>query len=130
MNDKVLLDSDFLYGLFVQEDPHHKICNNLLPKIEQSKIIVCNLVIYEMLTIFSRRFSQELAKSFLEDLTSFDIQKVFVDDSLEKEILAVFMSRTKKNISFVDCSNLVIATKYNCKIVSFDKFYPKELLIS
>lgn len=129
MINKVLLDSVFLYGLFVEEDPHHSICLNLLPKIEQSKIIVCNLVIYEMLTLFSRRFSQELAKSFLEDINSFNIQRVFVDDSLEEEVLAVFSSQIKKNISFVDCSNLVIAKKYNYKILSFDKFYPKELLV-
>jgi len=129
MTNKVILDSDFLYGLFVEDDVHHKICVQALPKIENSQILISNLVIYEMLTLLSRRVSQAAAQSFLEDIEMLGVQKIFIDQQVEAEILKQFLSYSKKNISFVDCSNLVLAKKYNTKIASFDRFYPAGFLI-
>ena len=82
MANKLILDSDFLYGLFVEEDPHHENCQKLLLRIENAQILISNLVIYEMLTLLSRRVSQIASKSFIEDLETLGIQKIFIDQNL------------------------------------------------
>lgn len=128
--DNLLLDSDFLYGLFVENDPHHQNCQNLLPKISDYRLIISNLVMYEFITLISRRVGQKEALSILSQIENLDILKIVVDEEIHKEILAQFKTHTKKNISAVDCSNLTLAQKYKAKIASFDQFYPPEILIS
>jgi predicted nucleic acid-binding protein len=128
--DNLLLDSDFLYGLFVENDPHNQNCQNLLPKISDYRLIISNLVIYEFITLISRRVGQKEALSILSQIENLDILKIVVDEEVHKEILAQFKTHTKKNISAVDCSNLALAQKYKAKIASFDQFYPPEMLIS
>jgi predicted nucleic acid-binding protein len=127
--DNLLLDSDFLYGLFVENDPHNQNCQNLLPKISDYRLIISNLVIYEFITLISRRVGQKEALSILSQIENLDILKIVVDEEVHKEILAQFKTHTKKNISAVDCSNLALAQKYKAKIASFDQFYPPEILI-
>jgi predicted nucleic acid-binding protein len=43
--------------------------------------------------------------------------------------LNIFLSHKKDKTSFIDSANLALAQKYNCKIASFDKFYPNNLLL-
>jgi predicted nucleic acid-binding protein len=98
-------------------------------KFGDSHIIVSNLVKQELATVISSRFGSLLAKEILENLTLFDPQEVFFDEIETEKIWKLFWSFQKKRISFVDCSNLLLAQKYNCKIASFDQFYPKEMLL-
>ena len=129
MDNNLVVDSDFLYSLFIQEDPHYTKVQKLIPKIDGYNIIICNLVIYEVATLLSRRISQVVAKNVLSQLLSMQLQVIYIDKQLEREIIAEFTSHSKKNISFVDCANLVLAKKYKAKIVSFDQFYSNNLLI-
>jgi predicted nucleic acid-binding protein len=128
--DNLLLDSDFLYGLFVENDPHHQNCQRLVAKISDYNLIISNLVIYEFITLISRRIGQKEALDMLSQIENLDILKVVVDEKIHEQTLVEFKNHTKKNISAVDCSNLALAQKYKAKIASFDQFYPTQMLIS
>jgi predicted nucleic acid-binding protein len=124
-----ILDTDFIFSYFDSNQSTHQKASNLEEKFGDSHIIVSNLVKQELATVISSRFGSLLAKEILENLTLFDPQEVFFDEIETEKIWKLFWSFQKKRISFVDCSNLLLAQKYNCKIASFDQFYPKEMLL-
>ena len=126
--NKIILDSDFLYGLFIPSDPHYTNCQNLAERIEQDQLLISNLVIYEIITLLSRRFDQKTAITVVEQIEGLEQTRIIIDEKLDIEILKEFSKYSKKNISAVDCSNLVLAKKYKAKIASFDEFYPQEYL--
>lgn len=129
MNNIVLLDSDYLFALFVESDANNKKAIKLSEIIESRnlKVVVTNLVKLEVATLFSRRVSQHSAVEVIKILNSFE--NIFVDQKQTEEIWEVFHSYTKSRISFVDCSNLYLAKKYKARIASFDKFYTKDFLL-
>jgi predicted nucleic acid-binding protein len=54
---KYLIDSDFLFGLFVAHDPHHKKTTSLLKSLagKEHELVVSNLVVQETATVLSRK---------------------------------------------------------------------------
>ncbi len=130
---KILIDSDFLFGLFVPDDAHHNESRKEWMDLEgkNHEFFISNLVIQETATVLSYKRGQVTAVLFLKRLPSLKLTTVVVDSSIEKRAWELFESQTKKGISFVDCSNLTTIEKYRLDgILSFDKFYPKEILIS
>jgi predicted nucleic acid-binding protein len=124
---KILLDSDFLFALFVSNDFHHQKAKKLLEKYLNEEIYVLNLVIQETATVLSYRFDQKVAVNFLEKIKTTPVLVINLDDKLEEKVWVVFKNQKKKGISFIDCANLaLLATSQMEKILSFDKFYPKK----
>lgn len=127
--DNIILDSDFIFGFFNESDANHDKSKKLFELIEGQNLIILNITRFEVITLISRRTSQEFAKLVLEELEGFIPQIFFVDQKIDSEIWEEFDRHSKKNISLVDCANLVYARKLNAKIASFDTFYPQELLV-
>lgn len=130
---KYLLDSDFLYGLAVENDPHHLICKKIFPKIqkEDTSFIITNLVVQETATVISRKRSQREAKLFISKLSEMPIEILFIGEQDENLVWDLFKKQGKKNTSFIDCANLAIFEKYQFDgILSFDHFYPKSVRIT
>lgn len=127
---KVVLDSDFLIALFLGDQPNHYKAQQIFESIKSGQLYVINLVHYELATVISYKFSHHLAVQVLNDMNNLPIKFVEIDRSMEDDIWSEFFQHKKKRVSFVDCANLVIAQKGKMKIASFDKFYPKEILIS
>ena len=126
---KYLLDSDFLFGLFVLKDPHHEKTKRVFKEIVESKesIFVLNLVIQETSTVLSRKINQKTALLFLERLSLLPIKIIRVDEELEAKAWNLFRGQTKKRISFIDCANLVSYESYKLDgILSFGDFYPEN----
>lgn len=126
--ESVILDSDFIFGFFSTNDANHAKAIQLYEIIKNSNLIILNITRFEIITLVSRRSTQEFAKQVFQELDGFDPQIFFIDQSNDAEIWKEFNKYSKKNISLVDCANLVFARKLNAKIASFDRFYPPEML--
>jgi predicted nucleic acid-binding protein len=129
MTSKIIIDTDFLYGLFLSTDPHHERATEIMSRIYEQSFIVTSLVKYELITLLSRRENQQRALIILDQLMDISFEEYFVEQKDDAVIMKEFMSHNSKKISIVDCANLVIAKKLNAKIASFDKFYPENLMI-
>ena len=127
---KLLVDTDWLVGIFRNGDPHYKSAAKSLAKQFQSGngVYVLNLVIQETGTVLSHRTGMGAVKLFWEKLPKLRLKIIWLDEVLEAEAWTVFLRQTKKGCSFVDCANLAVIDKYKLGgILSFDEFYPKEL---
>lgn len=129
---KALIDTNIVVALYRPDDSLHKDAVAVVSKLKQTdwEFIFTNLLIQETATVLSMRVGMSLAKKFLKDYQDLLDQTIFVDEEVEKLSWKVFTSQTKKGTSFVDCSNMAVLEKYKLDgILSFDKFYPKQLLI-
>jgi predicted nucleic acid-binding protein len=128
--DNLVIDTDFLLALILPEEPNHQKAIQLWQISNFGTIFVLNLVKYEVLNVLSRKLPQiEAIRNFnLIDWTA--LNYIFIDENLESKSIEIYNNQNRKNISAADCANLVLARKLNCKIASFDHFYPKEFLLS
>ncbi len=129
---KLLADSDFLFGLFVPDDFHHKRARQIWMDIikRDSEVFVLNLAIQETATVLSHKRDQLAAISFVDKLPELKLKMLEIDTSMEEDGWKIFKSQTKKGTSFVDCINIAAIRKYKFDgILSFDKFYPKQFRV-
>ena len=129
---KALIDANIVVALYRSDDSLHRVAVTVVSKLKESdwKFIFTNLLFQETATVLSMRVGMNLAKKFLQDHSNLIDEIIFVDEEVEKLSWRIFSSQTKKGTSFVDCSNLAVIEKFSLDgIVSFDKFYPKKLLI-
>ena len=127
---KVLVDSDFLVGLFRDEDTHHQNSLNLLEKEIRagSSLFVSNLVLFETATVLAHRVNMDAVRLFYEKLPKLKLKRIGIDEKMETKSWEIFLKQTKKGCSFVDCANLAAVEIYRFEgILSFDQFYPKNL---
>ncbi len=130
---KILIDSDFLFGLFVAHDPHHTIAVTQFGECRKNKaqLFVLTLVIQETATVVSHKVDQAASVDFVRRMRAIaNINRIVFDENLEDGAWRIFEAQTKKGTSFVDCANMAALRHYHLdKIFSFDRFYPKELLL-
>lgn len=82
----------------------------------------------ETATVLSYKYSQEEAKKFLDFIFSSDVHILYMNEYLTAKSVIEFMKYSKKHISFIDCSNLILMEEYGLDtIFSFDKFYKDKL---
>ncbi len=124
-----LLDTDFIISMSFPEESTRKQAKILADKyLSTNNVYYLDLVLYEVATVISRKYSQNKAIevcSVMRKNTS-SILKLSPEDEIKT--WDFFNSQKNKNISFVDCANVVIAKKLGLKILSFDKFYEKITL--
>lgn len=133
MNEKILVDSDFLIANAKKDDPLHKKAKSLARNLNTKnvKFYCLNLVVQEATTVISKRIGMNAAKIFYSQLGKFIRTFIISDENLERKAWQIFLKQTKKGTSFTDCTNLATLKEYNLdKIASFDTFYPKELLVT
>lgn len=128
----ILLDSDFLFGLFVPDDVHHKNTKRILKKVkgQGATFYALNLVIQETATVVSNKRTQKDATRFVDNLDSVVNTIIVLSPEVEEKTWKLFLEQKEDEISFIDCANLASLEEYNLdKIASFDGFYPEELLL-
>lgn len=124
--DKILVDADGFIAQFIKEDANHLKAVQIREaiKLGNFKVYVVNLVIAEVSSLLSRRFSQEKAVEFLNQVEAADMEIIYIDEDLSQKTINFFKTFSKKNISFVDCANLIVAREKGIPFIfSFDKFY-------
>jgi predicted nucleic acid-binding protein len=126
---KVIIDSDFWFSYFFEDQSTHIKAKEIVSTIVNDELFILNLVLQELATVISRKKSQEKAVFVIDTIEKFKLQVIRLSEEDESQIWRMFKSFSKQNISFIDCANLYYAQKMNSKIASFDKFYPKESLL-
>ena len=128
----LLVDSDYLVGAFRVGDPHQEESTKGLERAgrKNCRLSVLNLVLQETTTVLSHRVNMNAVRLFWENHGKLRLNIILVEPELEALAWKVFLKQTKKGTSFVDCANLAAIEKFHLDgILSFDKFYPKKLLI-
>lgn len=125
---RYLVDSDFLVACFNKDDFSHRRASEIMEKwTGDEEIFLNSLVEMESATVISKRIGMIKTSLFMIWLGKLGMNKYFVDEETMGKSWELFLEQTKKGSSFVDSMNLVVAKKLGCrKILSFDKFYPKE----
>ena len=126
MKNSVICDTDFLISLHLENESTHQKAYELFQR--HDNFIVLNITFFEMATVLSRKLYQSEAVEILESIQSEFTNVYNLTKQDELSIFELFKSYSKKNISFFDCACLHITQKLDCKIASFDSFYPKEIL--
>ena len=129
---KVIIDSNIFVAVFLLEDSLHTRATHLVSQLKRQGVAFCtiNLVLQESATVLSMRKGMPSARAFYAAVHDFVDQVVPFDEIIEKESWKIFLSQSKKGTSFVDCAILASARHYKIdKIASFDRFYPKDLLL-
>ena len=126
-NKTLLCDTDFLISLQLETESTHEEAMDIYENNDE--FVVLNITFWEVATVLSRKLNQDQAIATLERIQEDFPNIINFNDKAEKEAFDLFKSFAKKNISFFDCACLVTAQKHGYKIASFDKFYPKEILI-
>lgn len=124
----ILLDADYVIALAFSNESTHQKALKISKDIKNIPQIVLIPVLYEIATVTSRKFSHDFSCRLLKSIYELDIERISVDN-LESKILDLFHSQRKKSTSMFACANLVAARHYGFKIVSFDNFYPKDILL-
>jgi predicted nucleic acid-binding protein len=126
----VLLDTDFLVSLFIPEQSTHHAARSMHENIRGSKLCILDIVLCELATVLSRKFSQKDAKKILARLREHSICMLSFGGIDTKKTWQEWFEKDKNGTSYFDCANLIMAKKIGCKVASFDRFYPKELRVS
>lgn len=129
--NKILLDTDALFGMYWNNDPHHQTAVKIYDRLSRQdmEFFIINLVVYEAATLISYRLNHNCAIEFIKGLNTVDHTQIFIDEDLAEKAMSIFLSQAKKGTSFVDCANQAAAEKFKIeKIFSFDKFYGQKLL--
>lgn len=112
------------------DDPLHKSASKIARGLNKKgyKYYCLNLVVQDSTTVISKKMDMGNSKRFYLGLKNFVDIFVEADRQLEIESWKIFLAQTKKGTSFVDCANMAAIKKYGFDgILSFDKFYPREL---
>jgi predicted nucleic acid-binding protein len=125
----ILFDTDFLYNFFFKNQSNHKKSKELIEKYIDAVFFISKPVKYEFLTVISNKENQEIAKELYYKLNYLELNILELDQEIENIAFNLFLDSDKNKTSIVDCLNLALAQKFDCKIASFDKFYPKQKLL-
>ncbi len=116
-----IADSSFLVSLALAEDENHKKAVAELKKIKDGKILICNHVLHETLTVLLYKRNSFFCRGFYQAISMTDgIIFKFIPMEEENEILNDFLSQESK-LSFVDISVKNIAEKSGYCILAFDR---------
>jgi predicted nucleic acid-binding protein len=128
-NFMFILDSDFICSYFLEDQSTHAKANLIMSKIKAEDLYVLSTVLQELATMASRKMSHKIAIELYDK--TIDLEPIIIRPTLEDEdqILQLFKSFDKKNISYIDCANLYFARKNNYKIATFDAFYPQDMIV-
>jgi len=127
-SQKYVIDSDFIFGFLNPSDANHQKAQRMFAQFDFNHLGVCcsNLVKEESATLFSKKYGHHSIPGLIDFLNEFNFY--FIDEKMTEQVWQTFLSFQKKNISFVDCSNLILADLLKADILSFDRFYGSKLI--
>ena len=127
----LLLDSDFIIAVtFPKESTYQKAQALARQYFVKENAFYLDLVMYEVATVVSRKYSHQEAIKVAAILRASKESILTLSPEDERKAWELFYSHKKKNVSFVDCANAVIADSFGLKIMSFDEFYELDLKLT
>jgi len=124
MENKILVDTDFLFALVVENDVHHKVATEKMQQYVKDMFFITPFTIPEAVTVLSYKVSQDQAKRFLKQARESNFAQIVFDESIISKADELFLAQKKKGTSWIDCLNVaVILSNHLDGILSFDRFY-------
>ncbi|MBI5224079.1 PIN domain-containing protein [Candidatus Micrarchaeota archaeon] len=115
-----VLDTSFLVALYLPNDSNYKKAISMASRISDEELLLCDVILFETLTVLKYKATSELCKTAYEELTqNKNIRFFSFTESERTEILKLFLCQTKK-LSTADVSLIYLAKKTKCEIVTFD----------
>lgn len=119
-----LLDTDFIIALsFPGESTHQKAVKLAQKKLVGQHAFYLDLVLQEVATVISHKYSQADAITVSQALRSNTDSILKLGAANETKVWELFYEQTKKGTSFVDCANVVACQSFGLELLSFDDFY-------
>lgn len=117
----IFLDTSFLIGYLVKEDPHHKKALEVAERLND-EVFVTYDVLKEFVTVVTYKSSSEMALKLFDVIDSNDFIKVAKDWNEDfKKTMILFQSLGKHKFSYVDCSLITLVQALECTVLTFDK---------
>jgi predicted nucleic acid-binding protein len=138
---KVLIDTSFIYGLFIKRSPNHENAQKKLERMFENGpsdiFLTINYVVQESYAVFCNRIHNSTYLNTLDDFfygknCFFEILYVRADKTKDQEISKIMKEnrdmKPKKVLSFVDASLIYMAKEISADaILSFDRHFEKVL---
>lgn len=122
----ILVDADFLIGIYLENDVHHQKAITLIDKIEE-EIAVSFEVINEVVTKLDYFKKRNKALIFISDIYKTNIKIIYLNYYIFTKAIEIFKNQKITHVSLTDCVNMAIMKTYKIKkILSFDKVYEKN----
>lgn len=124
----IFVDSNVFISLWDKDNVNHHKAREKSKRLDVAggKIVISNIVVYEVATILAMRVSKLKALDFLGFVDSGRVDVIFVDEEVSKRALKIFIGIKDKNVGFFDCTSFAIIEKYGIgEVFSFDKDFAK-----
>lgn len=125
----IFIDADAYIGIYAKGDGHHKRAVHVLQILlkEGERLATSWEVVDEAATKLAYQVTKTDAKKFLDDLAVSNTKIVYIDESIQKEVVTMFLKQSSKKVSMTDCVNMVIAQNLGIKtFFSFDHHYEQN----
>ncbi|MDO5860004.1 type II toxin-antitoxin system VapC family toxin [Methanobrevibacter sp.] len=117
------LDTTFIVGLFVSNDPWHPKAKKIYERIKDDELIISKLVIAETITVLKNKLK---TKDILEIYRNIpNIFKIIEDTNLFDEAMDEYV-KYDSDISFFDAIYVTVMKKENIhELISFDEDFDR-----
>ncbi len=117
----IILDSCVWIAFLNKEDSLHEKAENLVVNLDFNKVLLPNLILYEILTVLKLKSNQELQllKAFLRLLKGVEIEVSNIPDQIIEFAIKTLVEVSHKT-SFVDVCLYEWSKKNNTQIITFD----------
>lgn len=119
----LILDTSFLFALFVAQDDFHEQAL-LLAKESEGQLLSCSFLVFqEFMTLLMSKVGSTFAVKINNDLLGPDspLQLLKMDEEFFEESNALFRTLSPHKLSFVDVSLIVLSRNLEAKVLTFDK---------
>ena len=123
----IFLDTNFIVGLFVENDAWHEDAEKLYYKYENEKMVISKLVIAEAVTLMKLNLDTKSIREIYYNLPYYF--KVIDDTPYYDEAMETFVKYDGK-IAFFDAMYITIMKNENIyEIISFDKDFDNKEVV-
>lgn len=127
MSDPILIDTSAFYALISATDPMH-------PRAQQQyqdlidhdvDLFTTSYVLLETIALTHRRLGLTKLEALVESIRSV-VRTYWVTQSVHDEAWNMLRVRGGRQLSFVDCSTIVVAHRLKAAVFAFDEDFSRE----
>ncbi len=117
---KLLVDTDFLFGLSIFTDAHHKQALAKAERYQGAIFYLSPFTVPEAATVISHKISQPAAVQFLVSTRQANFVHYSLNDGLAQKTDRLFQQQKKKGTSWQDCLNAVLVRTHKLDGILYD----------
>jgi len=124
---KIFIDASAFISGFIEKDPNHIQAIKFIESLSKTtNFCTSKLTYFESLTVISKKFGLDAAKSFSQYFKNLPIKTYDISDKDVALAERILFSQRSKNISFFDCLYVsIMKSKGIKKIFTYDKDFKK-----